>query len=232
MLINKMCCLLFNEVNVNGLISYWDMRISRWCHRWQTQYCGLQYFFCFYLFSFLLSFGHIHHGVVVTFTTEELLNIGLIGGQTFSPVLIHSSLHLPGFQLLPADHLSELLGKMRGGGICFCVNKGWFTRVTVLKKSCSPPLENHFTNYKRFYSPQEFSLFILVSVYIHPQACVSEVLQHQADQITKVKSKTIQTPCSLFWGILTEQTSAMNYQNPDSIYVPPGIQTFWTTAIL
>ncbi len=68
-----------------------------------------------------------------------------------------------------------------------------------------------------------FSVFILVSFDILPEASVSEALQHLADQITNME-QNIQTPCSLFLGTLTEQTSAMNSQNIDStLSVPPGI---------
>ena len=45
------------------------------------------------------------------------------------------------------------------------------------------------TNCKPFYAPQEFSWFILVGVYIPPQACVTEALQHLADQINNVEKK-------------------------------------------
>ncbi|KAI3361527.1 hypothetical protein L3Q82_013676, partial [Scortum barcoo] len=93
-----------------------------------------------------------------------------------------------GFHLIRVD-LTELSGKTRGGGICFYVNKGWCTDVTVLKKSCSPHLETLFINCKPFYSLQEFSLFILVGVYIHPQACVTETLQQLADQIRNVEQQ-------------------------------------------
>ncbi|KAI3372041.1 hypothetical protein L3Q82_006694 [Scortum barcoo] len=99
-----------------------------------------------------------------------------------------SSLHLPGFHLIRADR-TELSGKMRGGRICFYVNEGWCMDVTVLKKSCSPHLETLFINCKPFYSLREFSSFILVGVYIHPQACVTEALQQLADQIRNVEQQ-------------------------------------------
>ncbi len=38
--------------------------------------------------------------------------------------------------------------------------------VTVLKKRCCPNLKALFINCKPFYSPREFSSFILVSEYI------------------------------------------------------------------
>ena len=100
-----------------------------------------------------------------------------------------SGLYLPDFQLLRADRVTELSGKSRGGGICFYINDGWCTDVTVLKKSCSPHLETFLINCRPFYSPREFSSFILVGVYIPPQACVTEALQHLADQITDEERK-------------------------------------------
>ncbi len=83
-----------------------------------------------------------------------------------------SSLHPPSCHLLH-DDCTKLSGKTRGGEICFYVNKGWCTDVTVLKKSCSPHIETLFKNCKLFHSPWEFS-FILAGVYIPPQACVRE----------------------------------------------------------
>ncbi|KAK3526544.1 hypothetical protein QTP70_030770 [Hemibagrus guttatus] len=95
-----------------------------------------------------------------------------------------SALNLPGFQLFRADRVAESAGKSRGGGTCFYINERWCTDVTVLKKMCCPDLEAFFINCKPFYSPREFSSFILVSVYIPPQAHVSSALQHLADEIT------------------------------------------------
>lgn len=75
---------------------------------------------------------------------------------------------------------------------------------------------------------QEFSLFpfIMVDVYILPQACVSEAL-HLADQITDVEHPD----CILFLGTLTEQTSTKNCQNTgNTLSVLSGTKTHWTTA--
>ncbi|KAK3563998.1 hypothetical protein QTP86_006251 [Hemibagrus guttatus] len=100
-----------------------------------------------------------------------------------------SALNLPGFQLFRADRVTESAGKSRGGGTCFYINERWCTDVTVLKKMCCPDLEAFFINCKPFYSPREFSSFILVSVYIPPQAHVSSALQHLADQITHTEQQ-------------------------------------------
>lgn len=94
------------------------------------------------------------------------------------------ALSLPGFQLFRADRDPESLGKSRGGGTCFYINTRWCTDVTVLKMMCCPDLEALFINCKPFYSPQEFCSFILVSVYIPPQAHVSLALEKLADLIT------------------------------------------------
>ncbi|KAL0158825.1 hypothetical protein M9458_046901 [Cirrhinus mrigala] len=98
-----------------------------------------------------------------------------------------SAIHLPGFQLFRGDRDTESTGKSRGGGTCFYINERWCTDVTVLKKMCCSDLEALFINCKPFYSPREFCSFILVSVYIPPQAHVSLALQKLADQITETE---------------------------------------------
>ncbi len=78
---------------------------------------------------------------------------------------------------------AESVRKSCGGGTCFYINERWCTDVRALKKMCCPDLEVLFMNCKPFYSLREFSLFILVSVYIPLQAHVSLALQKLADQI-------------------------------------------------
>ncbi len=82
----------------------------------------------------------------------------------------------------------ELTGKMRGGGLCFYINEGWCSDIT-LKKMCSPNLEALFINCKPFYSPREFSSFILVNVYVPPDACVSAAMQQLAEQISEMEQR-------------------------------------------
>ncbi len=95
-----------------------------------------------------------------------------------------SMLHLPNFQLIRFECEAESMGKSRGSGTCFYINERWCTDVTVLKKMCRSDLETLFIKSKPFYSPREICSFILVSVYIHPQAHMSLALQKLADQIT------------------------------------------------
>ncbi|KAL0148195.1 hypothetical protein M9458_056516 [Cirrhinus mrigala] len=100
-----------------------------------------------------------------------------------------SAIHLPGYQLFRGDRDTESTGKSRGGGTCFYINERWCTDVTVIKKMCCSDLEALFINCKPFYSPREFCSFILVSVYIPPQAHVSLALQKLADQITETEQQ-------------------------------------------
>ncbi|KAI4885374.1 hypothetical protein NFI96_004923 [Prochilodus magdalenae] len=98
-----------------------------------------------------------------------------------------SALHLPGFQLHRADRDAERSGKSRGGGICFYITERWCRDTTVLLKSCSPHLESLLITCRPFYSPREFSSFILAGIYIAPSACTSDALKQLAEQITEVE---------------------------------------------
>ncbi len=54
---------------------------------------------------------------------------------------------------------------------------------------CSPNLEALFINSKPFYSLREFSSFILVNVYVPPDACVSAAMQQLAEQISEKEQR-------------------------------------------
>ncbi len=69
--------------------------------------------------------------------------------------------------------------------MCFYINERWGTDVTVLKKMYCSDLETLFINY----SPRKFSLFILVSVNIPPQAQQTPALQKLADLITDTEQQ-------------------------------------------
>ncbi len=100
-----------------------------------------------------------------------------------------SVLHLPNFQLIRSDHYAESTGKLHGRGTCFYINERWCTDITVLKKMCCSDLETLLINCKPFYSPREFYLFILVSVYIPPQAHMSSAFKKFADLITDTEQQ-------------------------------------------
>ncbi|KAK3528689.1 hypothetical protein QTP70_009067 [Hemibagrus guttatus] len=102
-------------------------------------------------------------------------------------VIPDSALQLGGFNLYRADRHTELSGKTKGGGICFYINNSWCNDVKVLSQLCSPNLEAFIINCKPFYSPREFSLFILVGVYIPPQGDVRGGQCALADGIQSVE---------------------------------------------
>ncbi|KAK3510307.1 hypothetical protein QTP70_035175, partial [Hemibagrus guttatus] len=102
-------------------------------------------------------------------------------------VIPDSALQLGGFNLYRADRHTELSGKTKGGGICFYINNSWCNYVKVLSQLCSPDLEAFIINCKPFYSPREFSSFILVGVYILPQGNVREAQRALADEIQSVE---------------------------------------------
>ncbi len=95
---------------------------------------------------------------------------------------------MPDYHSSP-DRDAESRVKSHGGRMCFYINERWCTDVTVLKKMCCSDLETLFINCKPFYSPREICSFILVSVYIPPQAHVSSALQKLADLITDTEQK-------------------------------------------
>ncbi|KAK3531512.1 hypothetical protein QTP70_023859 [Hemibagrus guttatus] len=85
------------------------------------------------------------------------------------------------------DRHTKLSGKTKGGGICFYINNSWCNNVKVPFQLCSPDLEAFIINCKPFYSPREFSSFILVCVYISPQGNVCEAQRALADEIQSVE---------------------------------------------
>ncbi len=106
--------------------------------------------------------------LLLTCTNKDFSNSAALcfTETSLSEAIPDNALHLPGYQLFRSDCITELTGKTRGGGLCFCINEGWCSDVTTLKKMCSPNLEALFINCKPFYSPREFSSFILVNVYV------------------------------------------------------------------
>ncbi|KAL0161106.1 hypothetical protein M9458_044831, partial [Cirrhinus mrigala] len=128
---------------------------------------------------------------LLTRTNKDFLNSAVLcfTETWLNGTIPDSALHLTGFQLIRADRVTESSGKTRGGGLCFYINEGWCTDVTVLNKMCCPNLEAIFINCKPFYSPREFSSFILVSVYIPPDARASVALELLADQITHAEQR-------------------------------------------
>ena len=94
-----------------------------------------------------------------------------------------AAVQLEGFQLHRADRDTLSSGKVCCGGVCFFVNESWCTDVSVIKQYCSNALEFIIINCRPFYSPHEFSSFILACVYIPPDAAVDEAQSALAEHI-------------------------------------------------
>ena len=88
---------------------------------------------------------------------------------------------------LCVDRIRELAGKTWGGGLCFYINKGWCTECHRVKDIMQPSPRDHF----HWLQTGVFLVVPLVGVYIPPQDCVSEALQHLGDQIINQKCKHI-----------------------------------------
>ncbi len=75
------------------------------------------------------------------------------------------------FSVLRMDRTAEA-GKIKGGGVCFMINKKWCDprNISILSRSCSPHLEHLSIICRPFYLPREFSAVIATAVYIPPQA--------------------------------------------------------------
>ncbi|XP_058038014.1 uncharacterized protein LOC131197679 [Ahaetulla prasina] len=101
----------------------------------------------------------------------------------------NSSLNIPGFQIERSDRIPETSGKKKGGGLCLYINSSWCQDFNIIYKFCDNNLETLIINCKPYYSPREFSSFLLIAVYVPPQACVNEALRTLADQIMEAEAK-------------------------------------------
>ncbi len=86
------------------------------------------------------------------------------------------------FSILRMDRTAEV-GKNKGGGVCFIINKKWCDprNISILSRSCSPHLEHLSIICRPFYLPREFSSIIVTAVYIPPQADTSLALSKLHD---------------------------------------------------
>ncbi len=77
-------------------------------------------------------------------------------------------------------------GKIKGGGVCFMINKKWCDprNISILSRSCSPHLEHLSIICRPFYLPREFSAVIATAVYIPPQADTSLALSKLHEEIS------------------------------------------------
>ncbi len=154
--------------------------------------------------------------------TETWLN-GAIPGQRAS------SIRIPAVQ---SRQSHRIIGETRGGGLCVYINEGWCTDVTVLKKMCCPNLEALFIKCKPFYSPREFSSFILVSVYIPPDVRVSAALELLADQITHTEQRYPDSFIVILGDFNKANLTRELPKYRQHITCPPETAIYWTIVTL
>ncbi len=89
------------------------------------------------------------------------------------------------FSVLRMDRTAEA-GKIKGGGVCFMINKKWCDprNISILSRSCSPHLEHLSIICRPFYLPREFSAVIATAVYIPPQADTSLALSKLHEELS------------------------------------------------
>ncbi|KAK1803718.1 hypothetical protein P4O66_021122 [Electrophorus voltai] len=82
-------------------------------------------------------------------------------------------------------------GKSRGGGVCVMVNNSWCNNANVvtLTRSCSPNLELLALKLRPFYLSQEFTLVIINTVYIPPQANMDTALCELHEALTQLQTQ-------------------------------------------
>ncbi|KAI4896487.1 hypothetical protein NFI96_008190 [Prochilodus magdalenae] len=99
-----------------------------------------------------------------------------------------SAIMLQGLTAHRADRAAASL-KTKGGGLCVFVNDRWCTRSTVVEHGCSPDVEFMVVRCRPYYLPREFTVVIVVAVYIPPQSDAKLALTTLANAISKQQSR-------------------------------------------
>ncbi len=122
------------------------------------------------------------------------------------------------FSVLRMDRTAEA-GKIKGGGVCFMINKKWCDprNISILSRSCSPHLEHLSIICRPFYLPREFSAVIATAVYIPPQADTSLALSKLHEELSGYINKQLTLPLSS-QGTLTKPTSGRSCRTSISMY--------------
>ncbi len=94
------------------------------------------------------------------------------------------------FSVLRMDRTAEV-GKTKGGGVCFMINKKWCDprNISILSRSCSPHLEHLSIICHPFYLPREFASIMATAFYILPQADTSLALSKLRDVLSEYINK-------------------------------------------
>ncbi|KAK1804669.1 hypothetical protein P4O66_020058 [Electrophorus voltai] len=116
---------------------------------------------------------------------------------------------VPNHAIQPAEFFSvhrmdrtAYSGKSRGGGVCVMVNNSWCNNANVvtLVRSCSPNLELLALKFHPFYLPWEFTLVIINTVYIPPQANMDTALWELHEALTQFQAQHQDAALIRGWG--------------------------------
>ncbi len=104
-----------------------------------------------------------------------------------SAMVPDSAIELTGFSVLRSDRMKGLTGKIRGGGVCFYINNSWCDEKNLhyIKSFYSPDLEFHMLLCRPFWLPREFTVIIIMAVYIPPQANTDQALKELYGNISE-----------------------------------------------
>ncbi len=113
----------------------------------------------------------------------------LIFSETWlNPSIPDVAVDLVGRTLHRADRTTES-GKKTGGGLCVFVNDSRCINSTMIDKFCSLDLEYLMLRCRPFYLPREYTVVIVMAVYIPPQANVKMALEQLYDVISGQQNK-------------------------------------------
>nr|XP_043882686.1 uncharacterized protein LOC122769872 [Solea senegalensis] len=100
-----------------------------------------------------------------------------------------AAVSLDGLTTIRADRSHALTGKPRGGGLCMYTNNSWCNNATLVSSHCSADIEFMMVRCRPFYLPREFTVVIVVAVYIPPRANTKHALTSLHSAISDMQSK-------------------------------------------
>lgn len=121
---------------------------------------------------------------LVTMSFVRNCNIILVTESWLHPLIPDTAVELAGRTLHQQDRNRDS-GKSRGGGLCVYVHNEWCCNSRIIENHCSPDLEVLAVSCRPFYLPREFTVVIVMAVYIPPDANVSAALSLLLDTINK-----------------------------------------------
>ncbi len=122
------------------------------------------------------------------------------------------------FSVLRMDRTAEA-GKIKGGGVCFMINKKWCDprNISILSRSCSPHLEHLSIICRPFYLPREFSAVIATAVTFHHRQTRAWLCPNSTKWSAATSTNTLTLPLSS-QGTLTKPTSGRSCRTSISMY--------------